>query len=461
MSNFVFSRRALQKSINRLSAILEKCQLASIVDRLNRAGDARLPAMWELVLLDALSQVGTLRHEVQLSNGSRPDFELTVTAFNGECIQIVGDITTVSDAGLDEQNPVKSLSTELTRLALKAGLNPNHFGYDVRGGRIGDFRDAKVKLFLPMKGELVALMLREVTPWIRRLTISPQQSDRFEYAAQGVNFTLTYDPRQRFARGGYLCYNVAASLDKNPLFGALKGKLKQLRHAPHESIRLIIACDGGTAMLKDSVLHSGSTFNAREVAADFLRQNSSIDAILLVTVIETGRPLDCTTTYQMKCDWVIRPPQSRSSRMTTKAIASLEGVMRETIKCLPQPVRSPYNAANRCRERGCGPDMIGGYRMSNGRISLSSRALQRLLAGDLTVDEFMAAHDWNNKVPTDNPFARMSHSGRMISTIDVENAEDKDDDWLTFNFGPPDPAVAPFHLPTGLVPVAGSGDRSG
>jgi hypothetical protein len=98
--------------------------------------------------------------------------------------------------------------------------------------------------------------------------------------------------------------------------------------------------------------------------------------------------------------------------------------------------------------------------MDNGSISLSSRALQRLLAGELTVDEFVAAHGWNDKPGTGNPFARMSRAGRMISKIDIEGAGDKDDDWLTFNFGSTEPAAAPFCLPAGPAPAAGSDDRS-
>ena len=99
--------------------------------------------------------------------------------------------------------------------------------------------------------------------------------------------------------------------------------------------------------------------------------------------------------------------------------------------------------------------------MTDGKISLSSRALHRLLAGELTVEEFVAAHGWNDKPGTGNPFARMSQAGRMISKIDVEDAGDKDDDWLTLNFGPPDPAVAPFYLPDSPAPAVRSDDPSG
>ena len=62
MSSFIFARRDLQRAI----------------DRLNRPGEQRLPTMWEAVMLDALTTIGTLRYEIVLSNGRRPDFELTV-----------------------------------------------------------------------------------------------------------------------------------------------------------------------------------------------------------------------------------------------------------------------------------------------------------------------------------------------------------------------------------------------
>lgn len=448
MSNFVFSRRALQQSINRLAALLQRDQLSSIVDRLNRSGNSRLPAMWELVMLDALSREGVLRHESPLPNGRCPDFELTVSLAASEQIQVIGDVATVSDAGLDEQNPVDVLRAELYRLAAKAGLNPNHFGYDVRGARVGPYGDARMKLFLPLKGPLLMLMGKEVAPWIFRLKTEPQQPNSFEYATPEIGFSLTYDPMQRYARGGHLSYDVAASRDKNPLFKALKGKIDQLKGVSPTAIRLVIACDGGSALLRQSLLmRSPGTFIAREVAEDFLRKNSSIDAVLLATIEEQRQILDPTTTFRMKYDIVVAPLRVRSQRMTPVVIAALETVLSKAVQHIPQPIQSAYNAAARCHLPGCGPDMIGGYKMTDRNISLSSRALQRLLAGEITNHEFIAAHGWNDAQGPSNPFSRAVRSGQMIIKIEIEGAGDKDDDWLTFSFGMPDPAAAPFCVP--------------
>ena len=448
MSNFIFSRRALQRMIGDLAVVLERDQLTSIVERLNRPGDARLPAMWELVMLAAFSTIGKLRHEIELPNGRRPDIELTASADGGAPVLIIGDVATISDAGLDEQNPVGVLSTELSRLAMKAGLNANHFGYDIRGGHVGPFRDGRMKLFLPKKGPLLELMREEVEPWICAVKDDPDQPRQFEYHQDEVAFSLTYNPMQPYARGCYANYAVAASRDKNPLFRGLKSKVAQLKQAPQNALRLLIACDGDSELLRQSKqMRSPGVFGSREVAEDFLRQNSSIDAVLLVTIDEQRLACGMATTYRMRYDLAIAPPPARSQRMTSDAISALDSLLREAVKRIPQPVQSAYNAALRCSEPGYGPDMIGGYEMGGEYVRLSSRALQRLLAGDLTVKDFIEAHGWNDGHGPKNPFARMAHAGRMIQEVKVDDAGDEDDDWLTFRFGMPDPAVAPFTVP--------------
>ena len=112
----------MQRCIGRLASVVGSSQMGSVVDRLNARGDQRLSAMWELVILDAMSRVGKLRHEVPLANGSRPDFELATEADGGRELLVVGDITAVSDAWLDEQNPVNVLFEEVGRRGVGSAL---------------------------------------------------------------------------------------------------------------------------------------------------------------------------------------------------------------------------------------------------------------------------------------------------------------------------------------------------
>lgn len=63
MTNFVFSRRAMQARIIDLAQTLDNAQLRLLINRLNANDATRLHAMWELVILHGLSQVGDLKHE--------------------------------------------------------------------------------------------------------------------------------------------------------------------------------------------------------------------------------------------------------------------------------------------------------------------------------------------------------------------------------------------------------------
>lgn len=102
----------MQKCIDHLANVIDAEQLTNIAHRLNRRGDQRLPAMWELVILNALSRVGRLRHEVPLADGSRPDFELEVDVDGESSLLIVGDITAVCVVA---RGPLVTECSELTR----------------------------------------------------------------------------------------------------------------------------------------------------------------------------------------------------------------------------------------------------------------------------------------------------------------------------------------------------------
>lgn len=233
MTNFVFSRRSMQEAIDRISAVLTEEQGKSLVARLNRLDDGRLPAMWELLVLDALSFVGALKHEICLPNGRRPDIELTLEAGSPDsAIKIVADVASVSDAGLDEQNPIKEFASEIRRLAVKFGLETGAFSWRVDGAADGPFRDRKMRLRLPPKAKLFALVRDEISPWMQSLQQARDETATFSKNSEDSAFEIKYHPGQLMSGGSYLSYDVAASLKKNPLYNALKAKARQLRDAP-------------------------------------------------------------------------------------------------------------------------------------------------------------------------------------------------------------------------------------
>ncbi len=443
----------MQKCIDHLATVIDEAHMVCIVGRLNDPGNQRLPAMWELVILDALSHAGKLRHEISLASGRRPDFELTAPV-EGHDLLIVGDIAAVSDSGLDEQNPIDEFGKELNRLVGKAGLSPCNFSYRVHGDRVGRFGDGRMKLYLPKRGELPTVMKRAIAPWLTKIVSSPNQTDHFDYVHDDVRFSLAYDPAQLYPSGSYLSYDVAASREKNPLFNALRGKIGQLRSAPDKALRLIVACDGDCALLSHRSYMSGQgTFSAREVAEDFLRKNSSIDAVLLASIDEHRELFQSRTTFKMRYELVVAPKRSRSARMDDATISRLEELLRKAVAQVPRPIQSAYNAVVRCREPGFGHGMFGAYKMKDDSVRLSSRAIQRLLAGETTLEQFFMMHGWDRETGPSNPFSRSIREGQMISRTEIEPGGDNDDDWFVFTFGSPDPAISQF-----VVPEIGRGE---
>jgi hypothetical protein len=83
-------------------------------------------------------------------------------------------------------------------------------------------------------------------------------------------------------------------------------------------------------------------------------------------------------------------------------------------------------------------------------VRLSVRAIQELLAGHLTQEEFFKLHgmiDMQGTRGIRNPFERALAEGRLIESTAVETNSDKDDDWLIFRFGEPNPAISRFRVP--------------
>ncbi len=436
----------MQASINHLAGVLRPDEVQSIVDRLNRVDEHRLPAMWELIFLEALSKSTTLRHEVKLPNGRRPDFELTIEASPDSSLKVIGDITTISDVALHDQNPVKELSIELSKAAKKVGLDPSHFSWDVRGGRMGKFRDGRMSLFLPPKKNFADFFKVNIFPWVHGLTKLPLRRNKFEYKQDRTHITLIYHPDMQSGSGGYTSYNVAASRGKNPLYNALKGKKNQLKGAPDDAIRLVIVCDGDCSLLRmGSSLSTGETFTSTQVAQDFLRLNSSIDLVLLVTIDEQRAFLTNKITCALKCDLVTSGSYQAEGRLSEYSYKAIYEMLNASLMTIRAPLRAAYSAAALCTSSDIGPDGIGGYTLRGDDITISSRALQRLLAGEISSEEFIRQHGWDS-VENPNPFGRTFSFGQLISSVRIDDGGEQDDDSLTFSFGWPDPAASPFRV---------------
>lgn len=450
MTNFVFSRRAMQVRINDLARTLHPSQLTAIINRLNAMDATRLHAMWELLILHALSKAGHLQHEQALPNGRCPDFHWTVTQQDGVELLVTGDITTISDEGLDAQNPLEYIRGEISRLASKFKLRAGDFWIDARGEITGPRHRSRMRLMLPMKSEISAFSKTEFEPWFYKIKKDPTKQSQFERTEKNINLKIFYKPNRESGGGSYTSYTVATSRIVNPLFSALKGKVKQLNGSPENSLRLIVACDGGCDLIRRGDQgKSHYTYSAQEVAEDFLRQNSSVDAVLLATIGEENHSFGVRATYQMRYQLICAPPPARSRRATNESIEALTAALRVALSNLPRPLRTAYHSASRLKTPGVGSDKLGKYSMQGNKITISSRGLLRLLAGEISSEDFSRAHGWDDPTNPANPFAYNLKNGLMISNIEITSDPDSDDDddEVAITVNKVDVAAAPFILP--------------
>lgn len=439
----------MQARINDLAKTLSPTQLKAIINRLNATDATRLHVMWELVILHGLSQAGHLKHEQALPNGRCPDIHWTINKQDGDALTIIGDITTISDDGLDAQNPLKYISNEIFRIVSKFGLRPGNFWIDVHGETTGPRHRSKMRLMLPEKSEMSSFIKTELEPWIYSIRDAPTIKSRFDRTENNTNLKIIYDPNWENGGGSHTSYTVATSKSINPLFSALKGKVNQLNGASDDDLRIIIACDGGCDLIRRGNRgKSHYTYSAREVAEDFLRQNSSIDAVLLAAIDEQHHPFGSPPKYQMSYELICAPLLARSPRATDESIESLTAALHVALPNLPKPLRPAYYSASLLKTPGVGYDQLGRHSMQGSKITISSRGLLRLLAGEISTEEFIRAHKWDESTNHPNPFASNFKNGFMISKLDVTGDMDSDDDKITITIDKFDVAAAPFIFPS-------------
>lgn len=450
MTQFVFSRRDLQRSITRLQGVLSREQLSGLIKKLNTPNEQRLPTMWEVVVLDAFARVASVLHEVPLPSGKRPDLLVDYRSAAGKNLAVVGDILTVSDKGLDENNPVDAIFELAPVIARKHGVDPVKLAYRINGERTGKRGQVKVQLALPNRGQMIALLHSEVVPWLKAINTKPHQKDTFKPSDKKFDFSITYDPAQTSTMASYTSYDVAPSKEVNPLYKALKAKTGQLEGAHEGAFKLLVACDGDCGLFRSnaSMASMGGTFTDRQVVDHFLTKHSSIDGVLLIGVEEKRDFFSSRTDRRLRFDLRVRA--SIDLKRLTSPYAELDELIRSALIHFPEPHLAPYNAARRCLDQETRHRAQCRYRLTTRgvgsmSVSISSRDLMLLLSGKLSQEDFCKAYRFDAQQV--NPFALALSQGRLIQRASLSKS-DGDDDLVTFEFGEIDPALAPFFMPT-------------
>ncbi len=394
--------------------------------------------MWETVAFHALAKCGALESEAPLPTGRRPDVQLTV----GE-LHITADITAVSDDGLDDQNPFQELMWQIEAVKTKLGLPSGGLDLQVRHKIERSKRGSRTVLRLPNRNALPEFVRTQISPLIRNGISARTFPLRIEIENDDAGINITIDPSLMPTNtGSYAPYSMPQIRDQNPLYNALKAKTAQLRGAL--GTKGIFVGDAGCDAMSFSRF-GRSAMSPADIVKEFFRQYSSIDFVVLMTVVEKLSPL----MYQQAPD--LTNEISLFVRDGCTVEQELRTLVRDMAEHFPQPGMSPVNGSHRARETGYSLGFHGGFKMSGDKVRMSLREFTEVLAGLRTLA------DQGSKVVPAPPELR-SHPnpvqcvisanlarGRLPSTLNVvKGGEDEGDDWVEIAFGDPDPAISPL-----------------
>jgi hypothetical protein len=432
----IFSRRALQRRLNGLRAMLGDPVSDKLVARLNQPGRDRIAAMWEVVVLHALAPLGTLTSEVPLASGRRPDI-----TFASVGVSFTADVTAISDEGLDELNPVNFFATEIEKLKTRLKLPVGGLNLSVRERTVVSNRGRRRVLQLPPRRAIPNFIKAKIEPVLRNQISEGQEVLHLDYQDAEIGFNLVIDPKRTpYSTFSYGAYDLPTIPDNNPLYNALKAKAGQLRTA--QGLTGIIVGDGDAKAIA-SLRPDWSTVSTKAIVDEFFRQFSSVGFVALLTVHEDGG-----STFQRRHRRVHVELWTKSG---LHAAPSLKDLFRQVVVAMPRPANSAVNGAYRARESGYYLGFHGGGTLSAKRIKISAREVMEVLAGRRTVGQMNEMHDWHlakdsNRTGTfQNVFERWLTEGRLPTSISiVPGGEDEADDWIEIEVGAPDPAVSPF-----------------
>lgn len=432
----IFSRRTLQRLINENSRILKREQSLKLIEALNRADDHSLGFEWEVVLLNVFSKFGKVEYEPNLGGTSTPDLKFDSPQGS---LSFITDIATVSDRSNKNQNPCDDFHDELMRLVKKYGLRQDSFSIEIGRKNEGYLRNRKIKLKLPPKGKFDEFFNADFKAYLKETANNPKSPNQFSIKTDSTEVIIMYNPAQQFASMNYAAYATPYSLTRNPLHTALKNKTEQLKKSNYAGPKAIFICDGGCASLRNDG-YAGSSYSTNKIIHNFLRQHTSISFILLFTMQR-----EQNVRAMGRISGRIQLFKNESAK--EKIDFELTEIAQNLHKVFPLPIDDTINAIiqlDRTKKRKFCP-FYGGVHMTENTIKISARALLELLAGKIEQKKFFEDYRFFEYYPGKNYFADKLKQGRLMSNIRLEKTEE-DDDWITIEFGKPDPAVTKFIL---------------
>jgi hypothetical protein len=420
----VFLNRHVQAMLNDCSGWMPRDQIERLVSRINKRDIDSLSATWELVIAHSLSRHGDLQYEPNLQGGAVADLLFRQT---GTELQFLSEVTSLSDEGLDAQNPSWEFAKELFRRVKRHGLSTTHIFYTIGHVEIGEAKKKKIALSIPKQSRFHSFFGRFVDPHLERIRSEHLSRHEIHVTSEGYDVRILYDARISGASGQHRAYSFPLSLTVNPISNKLREKARQLRKTGYVGAMGIFLCDAGSSLLgrKTSRLVNRS-FSDEEIIWEFLRQNSSVSFVQTYFIVQEWQPLQVQTKISIQGKLFVNPTAAHPLP------EAAQKVLLELPSGFPKPVETALSAYqdakshHRLRRKGRYSPLIWTSQM----VKLPARAFVDLLAGRLSKEKF----DDMMRTSVGNIVERQLQSGNIVKNIYVEGNSEADDDWIVLEF---------------------------
>ena len=434
--------------LNELGPWLVRSKATDLLKRLeNVSPDQAIPAEFELALSWALTKIARLEIERPMGNRT-PDIysaDLLSTA------PLSVDVAAISDAFLSGEALMRRAARIINRTCdqILTGASVHlHYTFQERSGYVrDDFGRGRFdrRRLITKSFQMEPRLRTALAEWLK----NGSTEHPLHWTGKDINVTITWRDYVHPQLNTFCTMpSLAYDLRQNPLYQVLKSKSDQLRNVSDGAHRGIFLGDAGCQLFNDiyRVDRVNHTFSGQQVIEAFLVDESTIDFVAVFSVkrAKTGS-WDSSKNPRIWYLYLFEQKKSQE-KLDLSRLVHLRDV-------LPAPYLSGYEARSWHEQGMFSPQARGHYlptSMWSGRqsmtVRISARALQELMAGRLTAEEF---ENWTmGRLP--NPFEQHLARGWTISSVSFEpqNAN-ADDDYLTFTFKD-DPAAATLRLPVEL-----------
>ena len=489
----IFSRRTIQRLINENNSVFKmpvKEQIKVLNIKSESFNNEFLAREWEIVVLNAFAHTfkkfGEIIHERKFN---QKPLDIYFESAENPKLNFVADICSISDYGTDKRFPIENLERRYYDLIDKRSLYLNFFNIKVGDNSNSISREkGGVVLFLPPEedfGKKVfnekfdtfldiveknlesshSLLINETefvlpakrvsnfynklliwffsnfykTKLFGRLLIKLKFRKLFDEYVRYIQILMSYNPSQRFTFKIANSHKDITLLENNTLFYRLTEKHKQLSKSQAPYPKGIIVCDGNyepfSSIYSAATQWSSKHYDAKDVINHFFKKPdyNEIDFVLFFGIYPYGE----THNVVSKC--FIRNTERQIDDIILEILKS--SILTNNF---PKPERTVGNAINRLKSKRRNLGSKIGSSVGNNKIKVSSRAVLEVLSGEISVKDFT---DGNFHPIIGNPFGAKLKEGRLITSVEIEQPDDeRDDEYIIFNFGEPDVAISDFKI---------------